>query len=161
MNICYLQLGSNLGDRESMLTQALLLIESMVGDVLVTSAVYESSPWAVKEQLDFLNQVLKVKTALSPQDLLAQILNIENIIGRKRVKKWGERLIDIDILFYNDIIIHSQKLFIPHPYLHKRRFVLLPLNEIASDYLHPKYQKKISQLLIECDDSENVDEYVI
>ena len=161
MNSCYLQLGSNLGDRKSMLTKALLLIESMVGDVVVTSGVYESSPWVVKEQSNFLNQVLKVKTALSPQDLLEKILNIENIIGRKRTKKWGERLIDIDILFYNDNIIRSQRLLIPHPYLHKRRFVLLPLNEIAGDYLHPKYHKKISQLLIECDDIEKVERYAL
>ena len=161
MNICYLQLGSNLGDRKSMLMKALSLIEGIVGNVIVASGIYESSPWGVKEQSDFLNQVLKVQTTLSPHDLLEKILNIEKIIGRKRIKKWGERLIDIDILFYNNNVIHSQRLVVPHPYLHKRRFVLLPLDEIASDYLHPQCHKKISRLLIECDDMEKVGKYVL
>lgn len=161
MNTVYLQLGSNLGDREQLLDAAILAIELRVGSIIELSKVYESSPWRVDGQPNYLNKVLKVKTKLEVEIVLREVLDIENELGRKRVEKWGERLIDIDIIFYNNSIIETPDLCVPHKHLHERKFVLTPLNEIASDYIHPKYNKTVNDLLIECNDIELVEEYVL
>ena len=159
MNIVFLQLGSNLGDRELLLREALVLINKKVGLVIDISKIYESTAWGVEKQTDYLNQIIKVETKLLASEVLSVILIIEQKLGRVRVKKWGERLIDIDILFYNNEIINTPSLCVPHKYMHKRMFVLVPLNEIAAEKIHPIYNKTIEFLMKECRDTELVKEY--
>ena len=161
MNIVYLQLGSNIGDREQQLKFAISEIKERLGNVTNYSKVYETSPWRVDGQSNYLNQVLEVKTKLDAEIVLSIALEIEDDIGRKRIEKWGERLIDIDIIFYNNEIIERANLCIPHKYMHERRFVLIPLNEIARNFLHPKYNKTVAELLLECNDFESVEEHAL
>ena len=159
MNRVYIQLGSNLGDREGYLKQSQAMLIDEIGLIIKKSSIYESSPWGVENQGSFLNQVLLLETDVKPFDLLDIILNIEKEMGRVRIEKWGERIIDIDILFYNDEIIETNNLCIPHPYISKRRFVLSPLDEIAKNYIHPILHKTINKLLLECLDEEKVSVY--
>ena len=159
MNRVYIQLGSNLGDREGYLKQSQVMLIDEIGLIIKKSSIYESSPWGVENQGSFLNQVLLLETDVKPFDLLDIILNIEKEMGRVRIEKWGERIIDIDILFYNDEIIETNNLCIPHPYISKRRFVLSPLDEIAKNYIHPILHKTINKLLLECLDEEKVSIY--
>tara|TARA_B110001450_G_scaffold51438_1_gene48017 strand:- start:2182 stop:2667 length:486 start_codon:yes stop_codon:yes gene_type:complete len=159
MNQVYLQLGSNLGARENFLQTARDFISEELGLIEKISKIYESTAWGVDGQGCFLNQVLLLSTSIGPHDLLNLILTIEKKIGRIRIEKWGERVIDIDILFYNDDIIETIDLGIPHKYLSKRRFVLIPLCEIAENLNHPKYNKTILELLNECIDEEKVEIY--
>lgn len=168
MNNAYILTGGNIGDRLENIKQAQYLIENQCGTILKHSAVYETAAWGIAYQKDFLNQVLLIQTTLSPIVLMITILDIETKMGRIRMEKNGPRTIDIDILFYNDWVISDREsvigekqsprskgdpeLIIPHPQLHKRRFVLEPLNEIASEFIHPIFKKSIHHLLIECDD---------
>ena len=161
MNIVFLQLGSNLGDRELLLKDAITAIENRVGDIVEFSKVYESVPWRVEGQENYLNQVLKVRTALLADEVLLNVLDIEKQLGRVRIEKWGERLIDIDIVFYNDSIIETQDLCVPHKHLHERMFVLKPLHDIAPEMVHPKYNKTIEELLKICKDTEIVKDYAV
>ncbi len=161
MNIVFLQLGSNLGEREVLLQDAITAIEDKVGFVIEKSKVYESTPWRVEGQENYLNQILKVKTEMLADDVLSAILDIEKELGRVRLEKWGERLIDIDIIFYNDAIIETPHLCIPHKHMHERMFVLTPLHNIAPDMLHPKYNKTVEELLQICTDTELVKEYAL
>jgi len=161
MNIVFLQLGSNLGDRELLLKDAITEIEDRVGNILECSKVYESTPWRVEGQENYLNQILKVKTILLADDVLLTVLDIEKQLGRVRIEKWGERLIDIDIIFYNDSIIETPDLCVPHKHLHERMFVLTPLHNIAPEMVHPKYNKTIEELLNMCKDTELVKEYAL
>ena len=148
----YLLLGSNMGDRESYLQRARLLIEEKTGTILKTSGIYETAPWGIEIQPSFLNQVLVLETALSPESLMQSLLAIENSMGRIREKKMGPRTIDIDILFYDDLVYQSASLVVPHPHLHLRRFVLLPLSEINASKQHPQLAQTIEQLLNNCKD---------
>ena len=159
MNIVFLQLGSNLGDRELLLKDAITAIVNRVGDVVKFSKVYESAPWRVEGQENYLNQILKVRTTLSAEEILSIVLDIEKKLGRVRLEKWGERLIDIDIIFYIDSIIETSELCVPHKHLHERMFVLTPLHNIAPEMIHPKYNKTIEELLKMCKDTELVKEY--
>lgn len=143
----FLSTGTNLGDRRANLAIAKLLIIKQIGTVVKTSHVYETAAWGLQEQPSFLNQVLEVYTPLPPEAVLEQIQQIEQQMGRERRVKWGERIIDIDILFYEQAIIHTETLQVPHPFLHKRNFVLVPLQEIAPDFQHPVLKLSISQLL--------------
>jgi len=161
MNIVFLQLGSNLGNRVLLLKDAILAIENKVGDIVEFSKVYESAPWRVEGQEKYLNQMLKVKTTLLADEVLSIVLDIENQLGRVRIEKWGERLIDIDIIFYNDSIIETPDLCIPHKHLHERMFVLTPLHDIAPQMVHPKYNKTIEELWRMCKDTDLVKEYVL
>ena len=161
MNIVFLQLGGNLGDREQLLKDAILAIENRVGNIIDLSKVYESTPWRVEGQNNYLNQIIKVKTTLLAREVLSTVLNIEKQLGRIRLEKWGERLIDIDIIFYNNSIIETPELCVPHKHLHERMFVLTPLCDIASKMVHPKYNKTIEELLQECNDTELVEEYAL
>lgn len=142
----YLHTGTNLGDRLANLNKANTLIAERVGGIIAQSSWYETAAWGVENQPDFINQVLMVTTTLSAQEVLKKVLEIETEMGRVRKQKWGERLIDIDILFYNDAIINQPDLTIPHPYLQERNFVLAPLQEIAPDLVHPKLKKNITRL---------------
>ncbi|MDR3696217.1 2-amino-4-hydroxy-6-hydroxymethyldihydropteridine diphosphokinase [Mucilaginibacter sp.] len=142
MHEVFLLLGSNLGDRELFLKQAIDQTETEIGIVLQKSSVYETQSWGKTDAPDYLNQVIFLKTALSPLKVLEKALYIENKLGRHRDEKWGSRIIDIDVLFYDQQIINEPGLIIPHPELQKRRFTLEPLAEIAPDWVHPVLKKK-------------------
>ncbi len=142
----FLLTGSNIGRRAFYLKQAYDHILEKVGDILVFSSVFETEAWGVTVQADFLNQALEVCTSLSPEELLIQVKQIEKKIGRTHNKKWGERIIDIDILFYENLIVKSDRLTIPHPHLHERNFALAPMCEIAPDLIHPVLNKSIQAL---------------
>ncbi len=161
MNIVFLQLGSNIENRVLFLKNANKIIKQKVGAILDQSKIYESTPWGVSNQKNYLNQIIKVSTKLSANMLLHTIMDIEKKLGRVRAEKWGARSIDIDIIFYNDSIINTSKLSIPHKFMHERMFVLLPLNKIAPNMKHPIYNKTIQELISECKDSELVKEYAI
>ena len=148
-----LLLGSNLGDRLSNLNEAYNKISESTREILISSSIYETEPWGFQHQNLFLNQVLVVNTDLSPESLLHLLFNIEKELGRKRRQKsFQARIIDIDILFYDDLIISTNKLKIPHPKLHERRFVLEPLNEILPYLIHPVLLKSVARLLKESKD---------
>lgn len=155
----YLLLGGNLGNRTAYLQQARESIAAQVGGIQQSSKIYETAAWGKTDQPNFLNQVLEVKTGLAPEQVLQQINSIEHELGRVRLEHWGSRVIDIDILFYNALVLQTQRLTIPHPQLHARRFTLLPLAEIAPELVHPVLEKSISQLLEECTDVLEVWEY--
>lgn len=146
MNRVFLLLGSNLGDRQFFLREAVRLINANIAPVLKTSAVYETQSWGKTDAPDYLNQVVILETDHLPTDLLKKILDIELALGRKRKEKWGSRTIDIDILFYAAEIINDHDLTIPHPELHKRRFTLEPLAEISPNLIHPVLNKTILAL---------------
>ncbi len=156
MNTIYLLLGSNIGDSRYHLDTAISFIRSRVGTIVQQSSIYKTEPWGNKEQQDFLNQVLEVHTLLEPEEVLRQLLVIEQEMGRERMEKWGPRVIDIDILFYADSVMQTQRLTIPHPFLHERRFTLLPLDEIAPNFIHPVLHKTINELLSQCADGSVV-----
>jgi 2-amino-4-hydroxy-6-hydroxymethyldihydropteridine diphosphokinase len=151
-----LLLGSNQGNREKLIEQALKSIANHAGVITGCSGIYETEPWGDKDQQNFLNVAISVTTTHSPQKLLKELLTIEEKMGRVRNKKWEPRTIDIDILFYNNEIISEEGLKIPHPLLHERRFALTALTDIIPDFIHPVLHKKISQLYIECNDSQSV-----
>lgn len=147
MHIVYLILGSNLGDRNTILNRATVLINDKVGEVILRSKIYETAPWGGVEQPAYLNQVLILKTTLSPEKTLKHVLEIEKNLGRVRVVKWGARSLDIDILFYDDMVINTNDLKIPHPFIHLRKFVLVPLVEIAPNFIHPQFKIAVKDLL--------------
>jgi 2-amino-4-hydroxy-6-hydroxymethyldihydropteridine diphosphokinase len=152
MNTTYILLGSNLGDSRKYLSDALVEIECKLGTINSKSSLYQTASWGKHDQPDFINQVIELSTSLNPADLLKGVLEIENIFGRQRLEKWGSRTIDIDILLFEDQVINSQDLIIPHPYLSVRRFSLMPLSEIAPDLIHPISKKSITELLLELTD---------
>jgi 2-amino-4-hydroxy-6-hydroxymethyldihydropteridine diphosphokinase len=158
MNFAYLLLGSNLGDRFALIQRAREGISAAIGKISGESSVYESEPWGFLSENSFLNQVLKVETELMPAKLLAEILKIENELGRIRTGKLGysSRLIDIDILFYNDEIISEGTLIIPHPKIPERMFTLIPLAELDRSMVHPGNGKSVSDLIKECPDLSEV-----
>lgn len=153
MNDAYLLLGSNLGRRESFIKDAICLIGEKAGEVVCASSLYESEPWGAENSPVYLNKVILLKSELSPLDLLATLAQIETDLGRTRGEVKNEpRTIDIDILFFNKEIIDEPGLKIPHERLHLRKFVLVPLAEIAPLFMHPVYKKSIAELLEECED---------
>ena len=156
MIIAYLLLGSNLGDREKYLSDALGLAELRLGKISACSSLYCTASWGRHDQPDFLNQVIALETRLSPESLLDEILTIENELGRERNEKWGSRKIDIDILLFGNEIIARPELKIPHQFLHERRFCLEPLCEIAPGLIHPIFGRKMSELLTELSDNLSV-----
>ena len=156
MDDVYLLIGGNLGNRENNLLTAIDLIAERIGVVKHQSLVYESAAWGNTNQPDFLNQAMVCNTSLTPHQILTQINFIEETFGRDRTEKWGARTMDIDILFYADQIINDSLLTIPHPLLQDRKFVLTPLNEIATAYKHPILNKNIAELYQECTDVSKV-----
>lgn len=149
----FLLLGSNLGDRRSLLTETIKHIEQQVVPVTVASSVYETQSWGKTDEPDYLNQVIMLYTDEAPELLLHTLLSIEQEMGRERRMRWGARVIDVDILFYGDSVIDTPELQIPHPRLHERRFTLEPLAEIAPGFVHPVFNKDVLQLLNELHDS--------
>lgn len=152
MPTTYLLLGSNQGNREDFLQQARNLISFRLGDIVRLSGIYETAAWGLEKQQAFLNQVLAVETILAPEELLREINSLEARLGRVRQERWGARVIDIDILFYADLIWQTQRLTVPHPELQNRRFTLVPLAEIAPDFIHPVLGLSSKQLLEQCSD---------
>ena len=153
----FLGTGSNEGNRKDNLEKALEMIRARSGEILISSSLYETEPWGFEADTPFLNMVVKIETRLDPVNLLENMLSIERSMGRKReTKGYSSRIIDIDILFYDNLILESQNLHIPHPLLHKRLFVLVPLAEIAPDLIHPVYNKSILSLLSSCTDTSKV-----
>jgi 2-amino-4-hydroxy-6-hydroxymethyldihydropteridine diphosphokinase len=157
----FLLLGANLADRVATLSRAAQLINDRVGSVVQASGLYETAPWGVTDQPAYLNQVLAVTTKLEPEELLRQTQAIEQELGRVRLEKWGARVIDIDVLYYDQLIWQTATLTVPHPYLHQRRFTLVPLAEIAPDFVHPILQKTNLDLLAVVDDAGEVTKYVV
>ncbi len=150
--IVYLSLGSNLGDREANLEAVFRELPPLV-NVIASSSIYQTEPWGFQDQPDFLNQVILTETALSPWELLIYLKKIEKNIGRKSSFLFGPRLVDIDILFYRDQVIHEEELIIPHEKIFERAFVLVPLAEIAPELMHPENGMTISDLLNTVDTS--------
>jgi 2-amino-4-hydroxy-6-hydroxymethyldihydropteridine diphosphokinase len=143
----YLGLGSNVGDREEYIEQAIFLLSKTPGlKVIKKSASYETEPEGNTDQPQFLNAAVEVQTTLDPYRLLSVVQETENALGRERDVEWGPRTIDLDILLYDDQIISDDKLQIPHPLLHERLFVLKPLSEIAPNAVHPAMERKIADL---------------
>lgn len=153
-----LLLGSNIQDRKDYLSRARTLIEKEIGTIEKKSAIYESEPWGFQAEVFFLNQVLFVSGELSPAETLRKTQQIEVDLGRiqKSNGTYSSRAIDIDILFFDQLIIEDPDLIIPHPQLHKRRFTLIPLAEIIPKWIHPVFQKNCEQLLEMCIDEGNV-----
>lgn len=156
MNKVFIITGGNIGDRMKNLETAEKMIEEQIGHVIQTSKIYETEAWGINDQPSFYNQVLIVETNFSADKVIKKILKIEEDMGRVRTIKNAARNIDIDILFFNDDIVNEENLTIPHPQMINRRFVLMPLNEIASAKNHPVYNKNVAQLLAECKDELKV-----
>jgi 2-amino-4-hydroxy-6-hydroxymethyldihydropteridine diphosphokinase len=157
MNKVYLGIGTNLGEREINLKNALVSINENIGPVLKSSSVYETDPWGFKAESKFLNMVVLVETKLTAFGVLGSILMIEAQMGRiRKEKQYSSRVIDIDILLYGDLIIDEQCLKVPHPLMPDRKFVLVPLCEISPEIIHPVLEKSVSSLLKLCKDKSRV-----
>lgn len=147
MHIVYISIGSNLGDREKNCAEAVRLLHLNNVHVKKQSRMYETEPWGMKDQPKFINMAIEAETDKKPEELLGVLKEIEKKIGRAETTKWGPRVIDLDILFYDDIILKTDNLEIPHPLLHEREFVLKPLCEIAPDKKHPVTGKTVKEML--------------
>ncbi len=155
-HIAFLLTGSNLGNRKEHLMKAKAEINEKAGAIVNFSKFYETAAWGKEDQADFLNQAIQINTDLAPFDLLDVLLQIELSLGRTRDQKWDARTIDIDILLYNDLILNSEKLTIPHAHMHKRNFTLIPMLEIAAEVEHPVFKKPIETLYWESKDPLDV-----
>jgi 2-amino-4-hydroxy-6-hydroxymethyldihydropteridine diphosphokinase len=143
MHKAFIALGSNLGDKRKNIEIAIEKIKEKGINILKVSSIIETEPYGYKDQDSFLNAVCLVETSLDPFSLLKVLLNIEEEMGRKRIFKWGPRNIDLDIIFYDDLVIESEELIIPHPDAHNRTFVMGPISEIEPDFVHPVLKRKV------------------
>jgi 2-amino-4-hydroxy-6-hydroxymethyldihydropteridine diphosphokinase len=159
MNVAFLLIGGNLGNREENLQTATSLIKQYCGKITKSSSVYETAAWGKTDQPAFLNQALEIETKLTAEGLMREIFAIEKIMRRERKEKYGPRIIDIDILLFNDEQHDSSFLKIPHPEMQNRLFALIPLAEIAPNVYHPVFKKSIAQLLKETPDKLEVKKY--
>jgi len=149
----YLLLGGNVGDRFKIINQSIILIEERIGIVIQQSSKYETVPWGFDTNNLFLNQAITIETNYTANEVLEKIHQIEAELGRVRIgEQYASRTVDIDIIFYENLIITQRDLIIPHIHLYKRRFVLEPLNELCPDYIHPVLNKPVRQLHEECND---------
>jgi len=159
MEKCFVLFGSNMGDKNEIFDQACLLINNRCGRIVEVSSAYESEPWGFKADEWFLNRLLIVETELEPEEMLQQLLDIEAKLGRVRhseTKGYTSRTADLDILYYGNRIVLTDRLTIPHPRLHQRRFALLPLCELLPDFVHPAFNLTQTELLKRCADSSEV-----
>lgn len=161
MSTAYLLLGSNDGDRVKIIESAIERINQLAHvQVSNTSSLYETAAWGKIHLPPHINIAVVVETTLTPADLLSQLLAIELTLGRERQEKWGQRTIDIDIIFFDQDIIETTDLIVPHPLMQQRRFVLVPLNEIIPNYIHPKFQLSVATLLSNSQDELPVEKYI-
>ena len=156
MNTAYLLIGGNLGNRYAYLQKAMRLIQQSCGNIVHSSAIYETAAWGKTDQPSFYNRALALETELAPEQLMYKLLEIETAMGRKRTEKLGPRIIDLDILLIDRLIISTDLLQLPHPALPMRKFALLPLSEIAPGLIHPVFKKTIAELLTDCTDELDV-----
>ena len=157
----YLLLGSNLGDRELFISRAKKRIQEDIGKIISSSSIYESEPWGMNDANLFLNQALLVETTLSAEEVLVNILNIEKQLGRRRSQgHYSSRCIDIDILFWGNLVVEDDQLTLPHPRIQERRFVLTPLFELNPELVHPVLQNNIESLLAACSDNLMVRKFI-
>ncbi|OFX62538.1 MAG: 2-amino-4-hydroxy-6-hydroxymethyldihydropteridine diphosphokinase [Bacteroidetes bacterium GWB2_41_8] len=158
MTKIYILLGGNLGNKEKIFSEARINLNNLIGKITTQSAVYETEPWGFESADLFWNQVLEIATSLSPEEVLRETQKTELELGRiRKSDQYDSRIIDIDILFFGEATVELQNLIIPHPRIQERKFVLIPLNEVAPDLKHPVLQKTISQLLAECTDQLRVE----
>lgn len=151
-NEVLIALGTNMGNRAENLKKAIHAIELNLGHIVRQSSVYETKPWGNSNQPDFFNQVILIHSNKTPEECLLILFSIEKQMGRIREEKWGARIIDLDLLYVNGFIMKTETLSLPHPGITERKFVLIPLVEIAPDFVHPELQKNQRQLLNECPD---------
>jgi 2-amino-4-hydroxy-6-hydroxymethyldihydropteridine diphosphokinase len=157
MNKAFLGIGTNLGNRKANLRKTIEMIGEHIGKLIHSSSVYETAPWGFEAENDFLNMVIMVETNHSPAELMKKIAIIESKLGRERSQdRYSSRVIDIDILLYNDFVIIENGLKIPHPLMHERKFVLVPFCELAPDIIHPVLGKSMKVLLEECRDRSKI-----
>ena len=156
MRTAYLLIGGNIGNRKENLSKAISLINEQCGSLTISSSIYETEAWGITDQPSFLNQALEISTSLTARQLMRKVLKIEEEMGRVRKEKLGPRIIDIDILLFENEIHDLRFLNIPHPEMQNRRFVLVPLAEINSTLQHPVLKKTIAELLEECPDNLEV-----
>lgn len=146
-----------MGDKRKNMETAIRLLQEQAGEVLSESSLYATEPWGLENQDDFVNQAVLISTQLQPDELLQKILSIELQMGRRREQKWGPRLIDIDILDYAGLILHTNDLTLPHPFLHERMFTLMPLKQVSPGWIHPVLNKNIDELIAGCPDKKSVE----
>lgn len=156
MHTYYLHLGSNQGNKKEMVVLAIKAIEKKIGNIIIQSSYYETEPWGLKEQENFINMALQVNSSKSLDEVFSITKVIEAELGGGKLVKWGPRNIDIDILYCDDTILQSEHLTIPHPQLYNRNFVLIPLLEIAGDFIDPVKKLTIDELYDECTDEGEV-----
>ncbi|CBZ02704.1 2-amino-4-hydroxy-6-hydroxymethyldihydropteridine diphosphokinase [Clostridium botulinum] len=146
MHTAYVAFGSNIGEKESYIKRALEKIEERGIEIIKVSSIYETEPYGVLDQDSFLNGVVKIETNLTPENLIGELLNIEKQLDRVRERRWGPRTIDLDIIFYDDLIINEKDLVIPHKDMENREFVLKPLCDIDENFIHPVLKKSVREL---------------
>ena len=159
INQLFLSLGGNLGNTREIFEGAYPLIEKKIGKISVYSSIYQTEAWGPIPQADFLNQVILVSTSLAPQACLAEMLAIEKEFGRERKERWGPRTLDLDILYYSDVTIAEADLTIPHPRIAERKFILIPLAEIAPSFHDPLSRKTMLELVDSCTDTSHVNRF--
>lgn len=156
MKHVFLSLGGNLGNTQEIFERTYPMIENKVGPILQKSSLYQTAAWGLTNQADFLNQVILLESSLTPHEILAEIQTIEKALGRERLVTWGPRTLDLDILFFAQEVIQESDLQVPHPHIQNRKFILIPLHEIAADLIHPILKKSIRELVDESMDTSAV-----
>lgn len=160
-NKAYLLIGGNVGNKLAYLQLAVSLLQKQCGNVTAISSIYETAPWGNTQQDSFLNQALELQTSYNAGELMTRLLKIEEVMGRIRHERYGPRIIDLDILLFNEEVSNTKTLTIPHKELQNRRFALQPLSEIAPMLIHPVLKKSVIQLLDECPDDSEVKKIII
>ena len=152
----FISLGGNLGNTLEIFQNSYPEIEKKIGCITAFSKIYQTAAWGKTDQADFLNQVISLETDLNPEKIMSELLDIESVLGRRRNEIWGPRILDLDILFIENLVLSSENLDIPHPQIPHRRFVLIPMAEIAPHFIHPVHQKSMLELLEQTSDQQSV-----